>query len=86
MKVQLPSRLALALGTLVTGAMAITGEVSLSHPLHQAVVLVGAVLLFLIHPQEAGVLPAAAPAPPYDVGAPTPAAPAPPAPSAQSLP
>lgn len=61
---KLPSRLSLALGTLVTGLIALSLEVQMSHPLHVASGLVGAVVLFLIHPGEAGVA-APAPAPPW---------------------
>lgn len=46
------SRLAAALGLLVTGLVALSGEVHLSHPLHQLAIVVGAVVLLLIHPQE----------------------------------
>lgn len=58
---KLPSRLALALGTLFTGALAISQEVTLTHPVHVAIALVIGVLLFLVHPEEAGVVPAQRP-------------------------
>lgn len=49
---KLPSRLSLALGTLVTGLVALSLEVQMSHPLHVASGLVGAFVLFLIHPED----------------------------------
>jgi hypothetical protein len=59
--VKLPSRLSIALGTLVAGLVALSLEVSMSHPLHVVCGLVGAFVLFLIHPAEAGTIaPAAA--------------------------
>lgn len=59
---KLPSRLGLALGTLVTGLIGLSAEVAMSHPLHVACVLVGGFVLFLINPLE-GSLQASAPAP-----------------------
>jgi hypothetical protein len=53
---KLPSRLAIALGTLLTGGLAISQEVTLTHPVHVAIALVLGVLLFLVHPEEAGVV------------------------------
>lgn len=53
---KLPTRLAVALGTLVAGLVALSGEVAIPHSLHQAIVIVGAFALFLVHPQEAGVV------------------------------
>jgi hypothetical protein len=53
---KLPSRLSTVLGTLILGGEAIAGEVTMSHPLHQAVILAGGALLFLLHPTEGGVI------------------------------
>lgn len=61
---KLPSRLSLALGTLTTGLIALSLEVQMSHPLHVAAGLVGAFVLFLIHPEERGAVPSS-PAPPW---------------------
>jgi hypothetical protein len=59
--VKLPSRLGLALGTLVTGLVGLSLEVSMSHPLHVASGLVGAFVLFMISPIEGTIAtPAAA--------------------------
>ena len=48
---KIPSRLALALGTLIAGGAALTEEINLSHPVHKAVFLVAGVVLFLLNPQ-----------------------------------
>lgn len=53
---KLPSRLAIAMGTLVAGLVALSLEVQISHPLHVVCGLVGAFVLFLIHPEEGGVV------------------------------
>jgi hypothetical protein len=53
-----PSRLSAVLGTLILGGMAIAGEIHMSHHLHQAVLLAGGALLFLVHPEETAVVPA----------------------------
>jgi hypothetical protein len=62
---KLPSRLALALGTLISGLVAVALEAPLPHPALVAIVLVGNFALFLIHPEEKGVLPHETPAPPW---------------------
>jgi hypothetical protein len=54
--VRLPSRLSVALGTLVAGLIALSFEVQMSHPLHVVSGLVGAFVLFMIHPAEGGVI------------------------------
>lgn len=53
---KLPSRLSIALGTLVTGLIALSLEVQMSHTLHVVCGLVGAFVLFMIHPDEGGVV------------------------------
>jgi hypothetical protein len=57
---KLPSRLSLAFGTLVAGLVALSLEVQMSHPLHVVCGLLGAFVLFLIHPEEGGVITASA--------------------------
>lgn len=48
---KLPSRLALALGALLAGIVTLTGELKLSHPVHQAIILAGAfIAAVLINP------------------------------------
>lgn len=54
---KLPSRLSIALGTLITGGLAISQEVKLDHPVRMAIALACGVLLFLLHPEERGVVP-----------------------------
>jgi hypothetical protein len=71
-----PSRLGLALGTLVTGLVGLSLEVQMSHPLHVISVLVGGFVLFLIHPQEGGVIAGAPIAPPQSSRTPDGAVPA----------
>jgi hypothetical protein len=96
---KLPTRLSLALGTAITGLLAVSGELSMSHPAHQIVIIIGGLALaFLVHPGEGGVPadpPTPAPAPPYTLSTPviTPAPPTPapapaptPVPPSQSLP
>jgi hypothetical protein len=61
---KLPSRLSIALGTLTAGLIALSLEVQMSHPLHVASGLVGAFVLFMIHPQESGVIEPPKPPPP----------------------
>lgn len=63
---KLPSRLSIALGTLVSGLIYLSLEVQMSHPLHVVCGLLGAFVLFLIHPGEAGVQ-AVPPAPPWNI-------------------
>lgn len=52
---KLPSRLGLALGTLVTGLVGLSLEVEMSHPLHVACGLVGGFVLFMISPVEGAI-------------------------------
>jgi hypothetical protein len=77
---QLPSRLSIALGTLTTGLLALSLEVSMPHALHVVCGLVAAAVLFLIHPAETGVIPAPAPPRPESAVRPDGAVPAPPPP------
>lgn len=74
---KLPSRLSLALGMLITGALAISQEVTLDHPVKMAIALAAGVLLFLLHPEERGVISAheELPPPPPNVLSSTPPAP-----------
>lgn len=81
MKISL-SRLSVVLFTLITGLIALGQEADLSHPVKVVIALVGASLLYLIHPAEGGVVPSKSEGPPYQTSAPA-AAPAPPV---QSLP
>jgi len=53
----LPTRLAVALGTTLTALIALSQEVKLSHPVHQAIIIVGGLLLaFMVHPGESGTV------------------------------
>jgi hypothetical protein len=82
MKMPSLSRLSVVTGTTLAGLLALSQEVSLSHPLHVVIALVIGGLLYLVHPAEAGVLTAKAEAetaPPYPIGAQAPAPAAPPA-------
>jgi hypothetical protein len=55
---KLPSRLAIALGTLLAGIVALTQELDLSHPIHQAIVLAGAfIAAILINPNTTSSVP-----------------------------
>lgn len=58
---QLPTRLAVALTTAITALMALSAEVTMSHPMHVLCVIAGGFVLGLIvRPAEAGTLPTAA--------------------------
>lgn len=54
---KLPTRIAVTLTTAITGLMALSAEVKMSHPAHVACVIAGgAILGLLVHPSEAGTL------------------------------
>ena len=71
---KLPTRLSIALGTLLTGVGALTLEVQMSPVAHRLSLLALAFVLYLVHPGEGGILPSAnaTATPPYEVGAPAP--------------
>lgn len=86
---KLPSRLSIALGTAITGLLAVIQELDVSHPIKQVSLIVGGLVLALVvHPGESGTLSSSSEGtPPFTLGAPIPpAAPAPTPPVAQSLP
>lgn len=83
----LPARASAALTAAITAALYLSQEVHMSHTLHQAIIIVGGLVLGLLVP---GAVPAlrsgaAEPAPPYIVGVPKPI-PATPDPTEQGLP
>lgn len=54
---KLPTRLAVSLTTAITGLIALSAEVKMSHPLHVACLIAGGFILGLVvHPAEAGSL------------------------------
>jgi hypothetical protein len=58
---KLPTRIAVTLTTALTGLMALSAEVHMSHPAHVTCLIAGGLLLGLfVHPGEAGTIPAAA--------------------------
>jgi len=84
---KLPTRLAVALTTAITGLMALSAEVQITHTLHVVCLIVGGLVLGLIV-EPGGTATVNVNAPPYQVGAipAAPPAPAPPAPQSRSLP
>lgn len=56
---QLPTRIAVTLTTAITGLMALSAEVKMSHPVHVACLIAGGAILGLfVHPSEGGTIPA----------------------------
>jgi hypothetical protein len=56
---KLPTRIAVTLTSALTGLMALSAEVHMSHPAHVACLIAGGLLLGLfVHPGEAGTIPA----------------------------
>lgn len=62
---KLPSRIAVVLTTAITGLMALSAEVHMTHPVHVVCLIVGgAILGLIVHPGEGGTIPAAGEIPP----------------------
>jgi hypothetical protein len=56
---KLPTRIAVTLTTAITGLMALSAEVKMSHPAHVVCLIAGGAILGLfVHPTEGGTLPA----------------------------
>jgi hypothetical protein len=88
---RLPTPLAASLATLCAGLVTISGEVQMSHPVHQLIILAGTFLTGLIVHAAAQPEALGTPGPPYNVGLspvapPTPSTHAPLAPGQRSLP
>lgn len=53
-----PTRIAVTLTTAITGLMALSAEVKMSHPAHVACLIAGGAILGLfVHPAEGGTIP-----------------------------
>lgn len=62
---QPPTRIAVTLTTAITGLMALSAEVHMSHPAHVVCLIAGGAILGLfVHPSEAGTIPAGEQVPP----------------------
>jgi hypothetical protein len=48
---KLPSRIQIALGTLIAGGVGLTTTLPLSNPVHKLILLVAGVVLFLLNPE-----------------------------------
>ncbi len=54
---KLPTRIAVTLTTALTGLLALSAEVKMSHPMHVVCLIVGgAILGLVVHPAEGGAI------------------------------